>query len=1281
MKCPICGYSFFSDFLKCPAYKVCLICNLYCQETMPEKVYEGPEENNGKGPGAGHQMSNEEKNVNINLANALYNMFLPCTALDIGCKYPIFLHTLKDKVEVLGIDGISEAVKYGQELDVPVVHANFESMDITPYKDKFDLITLIHTFEHFYNPLETIKKVLECLSSRGVLYIRIPNMDVEGIDRDFTEHHLAIHPYIYSSQAMYMLSEKLGYEIFRIDDLGSGQSDFYLRKRKDKFTLSVCMIVKDEEKNITDCLESIKNVTDEFVIVDTGSTDKTKEVVSKYTSNIYDFKWIDDFSAARNFSLSRATGDFILWCFHPDTRICSKKGYIPIKEIKINDRVLTHTGEFKKVGKLYKRSFKGDLFKVITNLKEEFIVTENHKFYSCKGYQCKTGIKFCKPDCRKQYSKRYLEKYGKLSRQCKQGYKDYKFQFNEIQFLNKGDILCFPILKDVIKEDVILDIKKFWGNRKNFKRIPDVRLEKDLMRLFGYYIAEGTSCKGGVTFCFHRNEKEYHKDVLYLMKKHFNIEGKVYYSEKRGNVVFNSVVLRLFFDDLFGKYSLNISIPEEFLLVEDSFLIELVRGLYRGDGNNTDSICSITTISNDLIYKLKLIFSRIGLSGYVTSYKAGRNKAYKMNVGGKQLRGAIRNVFEDSIRDNRGLYNKYFYKDENYIYYQIRSIEKIPYEGPVYNLKIEEDKTYVAGFALCHNCDADDVVENPEEIPPLLRESFDAHDFNIIYGNDNFSQARLFRNFRNIRFAGRVHEYPVLDGLFFQFSTNLPTPQRIVSHQRDTKINVRHKTEKYSTEDRSERNHRILRKELEGDPDNSRALFYLGNALKEMKRYDEAIEIYRKYLNVSTWRDEKWMAQKYIGCIFQWRGYYKEAIEELRKAIEIDDRWAESYYYIGEIYFLLKDYDKCIDWMLKAVEKEPPNSPLWKEMTVYQDAPYRYIFVSYDVKGDHKKAIHYCKRACEKKPGDEWLKGRLLYFEDIMKGSLKVFECYRQGALGDCLMTTAALRGLKKKYPGCLIRYVTHSHSMQILEGNKYIDELVSESKEEQAEKIYFSYPDKDSFLGDEGYPGKPLNRHLVKIFNECAGLPDNSMEMECTLSEEEEKVGRALRYQYKKYLTIHVKSGWSSYKDWYNDRWELVVEQLFKRGYVTLQVGHKEDFLLRNTIDFRGRTIKEVVSAIKYADVHMGIDSFTNHVSATVLAPSVILFGSTSPTGSGYGQNINIYKNLSCQPCYREYKSKDPCPNGKKCMKLISVDEVLKAVVKLLEEEDESIEKIPEEI
>ncbi len=77
--------------------------------------------------------------------------------------------------------------------------------------------------------------------------------------------------------------------------------------------ISLCMIVKNEENVISRCLDSVKDLADEIIIVDTGSTDRTKEIVSQYTNKIYDFEWVDDFSKARNFSFSKATKDYILW--------------------------------------------------------------------------------------------------------------------------------------------------------------------------------------------------------------------------------------------------------------------------------------------------------------------------------------------------------------------------------------------------------------------------------------------------------------------------------------------------------------------------------------------------------------------------------------------------------------------------------------------------------------------------------------------------------------------------------------------------------------------------------------------------------------------------------------------------------------------------------------------------------------------------------------------------------------------------------------------------------
>lgn len=76
-------------------------------------------------------------------------------------------------------------------------------------------------------------------------------------------------------------------------------------------TISICMIVKNEEEFLKRCLDSVKDFAEEIIIVDTGSTDKTKEIAAGYTDKIYDFTWIGDFAAARNFAFSKATMDYI----------------------------------------------------------------------------------------------------------------------------------------------------------------------------------------------------------------------------------------------------------------------------------------------------------------------------------------------------------------------------------------------------------------------------------------------------------------------------------------------------------------------------------------------------------------------------------------------------------------------------------------------------------------------------------------------------------------------------------------------------------------------------------------------------------------------------------------------------------------------------------------------------------------------------------------------------------------------------------------------------------
>ncbi|MFN8672131.1 MAG: glycosyltransferase [Candidatus Sericytochromatia bacterium] len=77
-------------------------------------------------------------------------------------------------------------------------------------------------------------------------------------------------------------------------------------------TLSLCIITKDCHEYIRDCFESVKHIVDEIIVVDTGSIDHTKKIAPEYKAKVYDFKWNNDFSEARNFALSKVTTDWVL---------------------------------------------------------------------------------------------------------------------------------------------------------------------------------------------------------------------------------------------------------------------------------------------------------------------------------------------------------------------------------------------------------------------------------------------------------------------------------------------------------------------------------------------------------------------------------------------------------------------------------------------------------------------------------------------------------------------------------------------------------------------------------------------------------------------------------------------------------------------------------------------------------------------------------------------------------------------------------------------------------
>lgn len=109
--------------------------------------------------------------------------------------------------------------------------------------------------------------------------------------------------------------------------------------------LSLALIVKDEEKNLKRCLDSVEGLWDELVIVDTGSTDRTIEIAKKYTKNVYHFPWVKHFAKARNFAFSKCTQPWICWldaddALQPEDVVSIRDQFLKIKDLPDYDFML-----------------------------------------------------------------------------------------------------------------------------------------------------------------------------------------------------------------------------------------------------------------------------------------------------------------------------------------------------------------------------------------------------------------------------------------------------------------------------------------------------------------------------------------------------------------------------------------------------------------------------------------------------------------------------------------------------------------------------------------------------------------------------------------------------------------------------------------------------------------------------------------------------------------------------------------------------------------------------
>lgn len=218
---------------------------------------------------------------------------------------------------------------------------NDNVFNIDRYDLDIDVVIIGELLEHIENVNDFLNKLMSLVKKKTTFIFSTPAGPWQNLDKD-NKHIEHLHHFEYNDiveifkdtnieikttkeRQLGRRGEPLYHWIYHFTVDPNNIPTFYEPNYEDKFIktrpykkIIASMIVKNEEDNLSRCIKSFYNIVDDIVITDTGSNDSTKEIASRFTNNIYDYKWeeedgLGDFSAARNYCLSKCDGDYILW--------------------------------------------------------------------------------------------------------------------------------------------------------------------------------------------------------------------------------------------------------------------------------------------------------------------------------------------------------------------------------------------------------------------------------------------------------------------------------------------------------------------------------------------------------------------------------------------------------------------------------------------------------------------------------------------------------------------------------------------------------------------------------------------------------------------------------------------------------------------------------------------------------------------------------------------------------------------------------------------------------
>src|SRR3990170_4958068 len=388
-------------------------------------------------------------------------------------------------------------------------------------------------------------------------------------------------------------------------------------------------------------------------------------------------------------------------CLLPKEEISTTSGVRRIRDIKVGDMVLTHKGRFRRVKSVKVKNYSGSIVSIRPYYAKPFQVTPEHPILTNKGWMRA-----------EQINDEYIA-YPRLT--------DHSHIYPRINITYEKRRAGFHKCQNS-------------SHTANYFR-EQVKLDKKLapseMRLIGYYLAEGSTGAHEIHLDFGKTEKEleYAKDAASIFQELFSRDAAIRRKGDGGyQVSFGSVEGAKWFGAMFGKEAAQKSIPFSWLHANDQLVIELLRGYFRGDGSHLDNVISFTTVSKTLAYQVRLLFARFGIVSSVESKKGGKaviqgrvvrtNESFMVRVSRTQANPAFQLLgIANTITKKRTFKVKARvsgkYLRGSYIRVKMHKKSTANYSGPVYNLEVEEDNSYVGTSCIYHNCSAQILLKVP----------------------------------------------------------------------------------------------------------------------------------------------------------------------------------------------------------------------------------------------------------------------------------------------------------------------------------------------------------------------------------------------------------------------------------------------------------------------------------------------------------------------------------------------------------------------------------------